>query len=75
MRPELRELLRMIQQEKIDQFRGVTVLQDGKLWGELFQAPRVPFNVHSVSKSLTSTAVGFAIDEGILSLGVDSAIF
>ena len=68
MRPELRELLRRIQEEKIGQFRGITVLQDGKLWGELYHAPKVPYNVHSAAKSFMATAIGFAIDEGVLSL-------
>jgi len=44
------------------------VLQDGKLWGEVFHAPRVPYNIHSTAKTFTSTAVGFAVDEGLLSL-------
>ena len=68
MRPVLKEFMSRIYQEKIDQFRAIRVQQDGKLWGEVFHAPRVPYNIHSTSKSFTSTAVGIAIDEGILSL-------
>ena len=68
MRPVLKEFINRIYQDKIAQFRAVIVHKDGKLWGEVFHAPRVPYNIHSVSKSFVSTAIGFAIDEGILTL-------
>ena len=68
MREILREFLSRLEDEEVGQFRSVIVHQDGKLRGEVYNAPPVPYNIHSVSKSFTATAVGFAIDEGILSL-------
>ena len=67
MRQILKDFMCRIKEEKIDQFRCVIVHQDGKLWGEYYHAPRVPYNIHSCAKSFVSTAIGFAIDEGILS--------
>ena len=46
-------------------------LRHGKVafetWAEPY-APEIPHMMFSVSKSFTSTAVGFAIEEGLLSL-------
>jgi CubicO group peptidase (beta-lactamase class C family) len=36
-------------------------------WAEPY-APEIPHTMYSISKSVTSTAIGFAIDEGLLSL-------
>ena len=66
MHPVLREFMRRIYEEKVGQFRAIRVQKDGKLWGEVYHAPRVPYNVHSVSKSFMATAVGMAVEEGIL---------
>ena len=68
MRREFEELLLRMHQENIAQFRAIIVNQDGKLWGEVFHSPRVPLNIHSCSKSFVSTAIGFAVEEGILTL-------
>jgi len=48
------------------------VLRHGKVAAEVYKAPFSPDNYHmmySVSKSFTSTAVAFAIEEGFLTLG------
>ena len=68
MRPVLLEFMKCMERERIGQFRAIIVHIDGKLWDEHFQAPRIPYNIHSVSKSFMSTAVGFAVDEGLLKL-------
>lgn len=50
---------------------SVILVKKGKIVGELWRGegrPDVPHVLHSVSKSFTSTAVGFAVAEGRLSL-------
>ncbi len=47
---------------------SVMVLQHGKVLCEHFWAPDTAHIMNSVSKTFTSTAVGFAISEGLLSL-------
>lgn len=47
---------------------SVIVLQNGEKVGEYHKEPERVRDQYSVSKSITSTAVGIAVDEGILSL-------
>lgn len=50
---------------------SLMILRDGKVafesWAQPF-SPDIPHIMFSVSKSVTSTAIGFAIEEGLLSL-------
>lgn len=51
--------------------RGFMILRDGAVAAEQFWAPYAPTDmvwVYSISKSFTSTAVGFAVAEGLLSV-------
>ena len=50
------------------EMHGVMVLQHGKVVAEKQFAPDTAHVMYSVSKTFTSTAVGFAISEGLLSL-------
>lgn len=53
------------------ELHSVMVLRHGKLAAECHRAPfgrDVPHTMYSVSKSFTGAAMGFAIDEGLLSL-------
>jgi CubicO group peptidase (beta-lactamase class C family) len=50
------------------EMHGVMVLQHGKVLEEKQFAPDTAHIMNSVSKTFTSTAVGFAISEGLLSL-------
>lgn len=53
------------------EIHSLMIVQHGKVLSETWQngaAPDVPHVLNSVSKTFTSTAVGFAIDEGLLSL-------
>jgi CubicO group peptidase (beta-lactamase class C family) len=50
---------------------GVMLLRHGKVFAEGYWAPYradLPHMLYSMSKSITSTAVGFAVEEGLLSL-------
>lgn len=47
---------------------GVKVSQNGELIGEWYSEPECRRNVYSATKSFTSCAVGFAVQEGLLSL-------
>ena len=56
---------------EIDRVDSVMVLRDGKVIAEAWRAPHSPEKPHamySLSKSVCSTAIGFAVDEGKLSL-------
>ena len=50
------------------EMHGIMVLQHGKVLEEKHFAPDTAHIMNSVSKTFTSTAVGFAISEGLLSL-------
>ena len=50
------------------EMHSIMVLQHGKVLEEHFFAPDTAHIMNSVSKTFTSTAVGFAISEGLLSL-------
>ena len=50
------------------EMHGIMVLQHGKVLEEKQFAPDTAHIMNSVSKTFTSTAVGFAISEGLLSL-------
>ena len=50
------------------EMHSIMVLQHGKVLEEKFFAPDTAHIMNSVSKTFTSTAVGFAISEGLLSL-------
>lgn len=47
---------------------SIMILQHGKVLEEHFFVPDTAHVLHSVSKTFTATAVGFAIEEGLLSL-------
>ena len=47
---------------------GVKVSQNGELIGEWYSEPECRRNVYSATKSFTSCVVGFAVQEGLLSL-------
>ena len=51
-----------------EELHGIMVVQHGKVLEEKQLAPDTAHVLHSVSKTFTSTAVGFAISEGLLSL-------
>ena len=51
-----------------EELHSVMVLQHGKVIMEKQIAPDTAHVMHSVSKTFTSTAVGFAISEGLLSI-------
>lgn len=66
----VRELVDEADKRKI-QFHSLMVLRHGRaavqLWWKPY-APDIPHHLYSFSKSITATAVGFALDEGLLSL-------
>jgi CubicO group peptidase (beta-lactamase class C family) len=65
---EIEQYLKEIEDWK--RLRGMVVIKDGKLIVEKYQNGATPysaFNVHSVTKSITSALVGLAIQEGLLS--------
>ena len=51
-----------------EELHSVMVVQHGKVLEEKFFVPDTAHVLHSVSKTFTSTAVGFAISEGLLNL-------
>lgn len=51
-----------------EELHSMLVLQHGKVLKEYFAVPDTAHILNSVSKTFTSTAVGFAIAEGLLSL-------
>ncbi len=56
--------------EKLEELRvlGIKITQGGKLAAEWHSEPECRRNIYSASKSFTSCAVGFAVQEGLLSL-------
>lgn len=54
--------------DSTEDLHSVMVLQHGKILEEKFFVPDTAHILNSVSKTFTSTAVGFAISEGLLSL-------
>ncbi|MBO4536331.1 MAG: serine hydrolase [Bacteroidales bacterium] len=54
--------------DSAEQLHSIMVLQHGKVLAEHFFVPDTAHILNSVSKTFTSTAVGFAIEEGLLSL-------
>ncbi len=51
-----------------EELHSIMVVQHGKVLEEKFFVPDTAHVLHSVSKTFTSTAVGFAISEGLLKL-------
>ena len=51
-----------------EDLHSIMVVQHGKVLAEHFFVPDTAHVLHSVSKTFTSTAVGFAISEGLLHL-------
>ena len=51
-----------------EELHSIMVVQHGKVLAEKFFVPDTAHVLHSVSKTFTSTAVGFAISEGLLNL-------
>ena len=51
-----------------EDLHSIMIIQHGKVLAEKFFVPDTAHVLHSVSKTFTSTAVGFAISEGLLSL-------
>ena len=54
--------------DSAEQLHSIMVVQHGKVLEEKFFVPDTAHILHSVSKTFTSTAVGFAIAEGLLKL-------
>ncbi len=58
-------------ENEIDAIHSLMILRHGKLisqaWWDPY-GPQIPHVMHSLSKSFTSTAIGLAVDEGLLSL-------
>ena len=57
--------------EKFNRVDSVMILRDGKVVAEAWRAPNgpnIPHAMYSLSKSFCSTAIGFAVAEGKLSL-------
>ena len=54
--------------DSAEDLHSVMVLQHGKVLEEKFFVPDTAHILNSVSKTFTSTAVGFAISEGLLHL-------
>ena len=54
--------------DSAEDLHSVMVLQNGKVLEEKFFVPDTAHILHSVSKTFTSTAVGFAVSEGLLHL-------
>ncbi len=63
----LKDFISMVNENDM-QVYGIVVLQDGKKLAEHCFAPVERRNLYSVTKSITSTAVGMAIAEGYLKL-------
>lgn len=64
------QLIEYMQQEELE-FHSLMVLRHGKVAVEWYNEPfdaHTKHTMYSVSKSFTSTAVGFAVSEGLLSL-------
>lgn len=64
------ELIEKFEQE-VDAVHSLMILRHGKLVSQGWWAPyqaESPHVLHSLSKSFTSTGIGIAVDEGILSL-------
>ena len=47
---------------------GVKITQNDRLTAEWYSEPDIRRNIYSATKSFTSCAVGFAVQEGLLSL-------
>ena len=65
------ELLDDFERSEIE-LHSIMILRHGKVAFETWRdpyAPDIPHTMYSVSKSFTSIAIGFAIDEGLLTLG------
>ena len=54
--------------ESEEELHSIMVVQHGKVLEEKFFVPDTAHVLHSVSKTFTATAVGFAIEEGLLHL-------
>lgn len=57
--------------EKGLEFHSLMVIRHGKVCVEFYREPfsaNRPHMMYSISKSITSTAIGFAVDEGLISL-------
>lgn len=64
---DLRPFLQKVEQEQIN-MEGILVWQDGQELARHFFRPEYRRNQFSVSKSFTSAAVGFALEEGLFDL-------
>ncbi|MBR4727047.1 MAG: serine hydrolase [Clostridia bacterium] len=67
---ELKRLIEDFDAQEIE-LHSLMVLREGKVALECYRAPYnhdTPHTMYSVSKSFTSVAIGFAVDEGLLSL-------
>lgn len=66
----VREFLDEAKRQHLE-FHSLMVVRDGKVAAEWYNEPfnsEFPHSVYSVSKSFTSTAIGFAVSEGLVSL-------
>jgi len=63
----MESFIRSIEARSIDLY-GISILQNGKVMGEYFRKNKLRKEIRSCSKSITSLAVGRAVDEGMFSL-------
>lgn len=68
-----REIARFVQelQDNGLRFHSFMVIRHGKVAAECYRAPydaQTPHQMYSVSKSVTATAIGFCVQEGLLSV-------
>lgn len=69
-RNEIKALIDDFDQSNIE-VHSLMLIRDGKIAYESYRYPyckEAPHTMYSVSKSFTSVAIGFAIDEGLLTL-------
>ncbi len=67
---EMRSLIDDFDSNNIE-LHSIMMLRHGKIAAECYREPfgkDIPHTMYSVSKSFTGTAIGFAIDEGLISL-------
>jgi len=67
MNPIIKIFIERFEKAMPNEFRAIQVKQNGKIWGEAFYDYKHT-RIHSCSKSITATAIGIAIGEGLLSL-------
>ncbi len=65
------KLIKLINDFQKTEYHGFMVVRHGKIAAEWYRKPYaadIPHAMYSISKSITSIAVGFAVNEGLMSL-------